>query len=176
MAPKATTEEVHILKVRNNRTSIKITWKQGADTYSVTFHDNPLPSFYNALKALKTHVCALCEFPARDAEKLDPSGITIVSPEEDSPQALIVAKKHIKRNKRVFNIATPMLSMYESDDPDSPKVDHMSTEEAAAIEKVIKEAKRYIAGDRAQGQIQLEDEPDEKKDDSHQEKIPGVDA
>jgi len=162
MATKKQDETVTIRAVRNNRKSILIEWLQGADEYSVTFHDNPLPSFLKAIDGLTPHVLTLCEFPAGDAKKIVSTGITVRQKGGENEEALIVAKKRVRKGKRVLNIATPLLPMYP--DAEEKTADHMSEDEAAAIEKVIKEAKRYLAGERAQGQIVFEPDPADKKD------------
>lgn len=156
---KATTEAIVIRRVRSDRKSIFIEWVQGIDVYKVTFHENPLASFTKAITALAAHVCSLCEFPDKDEAKITPSGITVTE-NGDNNLALIVASKRIKKGKRVFNITTPLLSMYP--DKENKATDCMAAEEARAIEKVITEAKKYLDGDRAQGIIKFEDDKDEK--------------
>lgn len=165
MATKAEkTQEIVVTSIRSNRSSIRAEWNQGDDDYAVTFHDNPLPSFYKALEALAVHVCSLSEFAAKDSEKIEPTGIT-VSQKGESVLALITAKKKLKRNKRVLNVATPLLAMYQNEEDKG--ADHMTEEEAGAVEKVIKEAKKYISGERAQGKLAFEEtkpKPDKKTD------------
>ena len=148
-------KDLEIIKFRNNRKSITIEWTEGTDSVSRTFHDNPLPSFYKALEGLNPHVLTLCELPAKDLEKVSATGITVSHKGENS-DALIVARKKIRKGKRVFNISTPLLPMYPSEEEAS--LDHMDEEEAKAIEKVIKEATKYILGERAQGQIDFQEE------------------
>lgn len=166
-------EAVTIKKVRNLRKSIKIAWTQGSDEYDVNFHDNPLPSFLKAIAALGEHVCSLCELPASDVKKIVATGITCAENGENV-LALIVAKKTIKKGKRVFNISTPLLSMYP--DEENKTTDHMEKEQSAAIEKVISEATKYINGDRAQGQIEFEEESagGKPEDGDKTEKFPGM--
>lgn len=159
MAKNEKTQEIEVRSIRVKRASIACEWTQGDDDYKVTFHDNPLPSLYKALDGLKPHVVSLAELPAKDEEKLSVTGIT-VSTKGEAVQATITAKKPLKRNKRVLNIATPILPMYENEE--NKEADHMSDDEAAAVEKLIKEAKKYIAGDRAQGKLALEDGESEK--------------
>ena len=152
---KKSTGELTIRSVRNKRTCIAMEWTVNEDDHKVTFHDNPLPSFYKALEALPEHVCTLCELPAKDAGKIQAVGITL-RPNGENQQALIVARKKIAKGKRVFNIATPLLSMYADDE--NPGGDHMDPEIAKAIAKVESEAKKYILGERAQGRIEFEEE------------------
>ncbi len=150
-----------ILSVRNTRKSIDIEWTEGLDKCSRSFHDNPLPSFLKAIDGLTEHVVTLCEFPAAYAKGITATGIT-VREKGDNSLALIVAQKKLKRNGRVLNIPTPMLAMYE--DPENKGADHMTEAEAAAVEKVIKETKKYLAGERAQGTIVFESPTPEKKE------------
>lgn len=169
-------KEIEIVKVRDNRKSIYIEFLVGNDLHKDTFHDNPLKSFYASLEALAPHVCTLAELPAADQKKLKVTGITVSKLGDDNDAAVIVAQKKLKRNGRVLNIATPILPMYAA--KEDKGADRMSDDEARAIEKVIKEAKRYIAGEREQGQIVFEDpdKPKKEKGDApdNQEKFPGM--
>ena len=169
MPKKESNEAITIMSVRNLRRSIKIGWTAGIDEYEVNFHDNPLKSFYDALDALKPHVCALCELHARDAEKISVTGITCRYSGEQT-NALIVARKVIKKGKRVFNITTPLLPMYE--DEANKSVDHMEEDQAKAVEAVISEATKYLGGERAQGQIQFEDPKGPDEEESNTAKFP----
>lgn len=149
---------ITITKVRLKKKSIHLEWTEGNDTCSRDFHENPLPSFIEAIKALVPHVISLCELPPKYAEKMTATGIT-VTPKGDNAFALITSQKQIKKGKRVLNIATPTLPM--DADEENKAADHLEPEQADAIELVIAEAKRYLAGDRAQGQITLEPSIDE---------------
>lgn len=173
MAKTTEKKDIVITSVRNTRKAIVIEWNEGLDTCSRSFHDNPLPAFTKALEGLNEHVITLCEFPAAYAKGITATGIT-VREKGDNCLALIVAQKKLKRNGRVLNIPTPMLAMYE--DPENKGADHMTEPEAAAIEKVIKETKRYLAGERAQGQIAFEEEKKPEKTDDTTAPLPGVDA
>jgi hypothetical protein len=152
---------IFIKSVRDKRKSIQIVYTQGADTIDHDFHDNPLPSFYKAIEALVPHVCTLCEFPSKDAAKITATGITCRE-DGDNTLALITSRKKIKKGGRILNIPTPLLPMYP--DEENAGVDHMEKEEAAAIEKVIKETLKYLGGERAQGQIAFVEEDGPKKE------------
>jgi hypothetical protein len=168
-------KEIVIRSVRANGRSIRFEWMHGGDAYAVTFHDNPLPSFDKAIKGLAVHVAALCELPAKDVEKIEATGITVRPLGDDNQQALIVAKKKIRKGKRVFNISTPLLAMYPGKDAETKGSDAMDPDEAKAIEKVIAESKKYITGERAQGKLALEDLPAAKdKTPDNQEQFPDL--
>lgn len=170
------TGEIIVRSARYNKRSISCEWMQGADAYAVTFHDNPLPSFEKALAALPAVVCSLCGFPAKDAEKIEATGITIRPLGEDNDQALVTAKKKIGKGKRVFNISTPLLAMYPGKDADKKGTDAMEEDEAKPIARFASEVKKYILGERAQGKLSFEEEkPAPKKEPgSNSEKLPGM--
>ena len=173
MTKKPKTEEVIVQSIRTNGRAITCKWTQGGDSYAVTFHDNPLPSFNKALAALAPHVCSLCELPAKDADKVETTGVTIVPLGEDNEQALITAKKKIRNGKRVFNISTPLLAMWPAADADKKGTDAMDDDEAKAITKFAAEGKKYIIGDRAQGKLAIEKEDeDETAGESNQTEFP----
>jgi hypothetical protein len=150
--------EIKIRSCRYNRKSISCEWENGGDAYAVTFHDNPLPSFDRALAALAAHVCSLCELPAKDAEKIEPTGITLRDLGEDNERGLITAKKKIRKGKRVFNIATPLLALWPGKDAEEKGSDSMDDEQAKAISKFAAEVKKYVLGERAQGKLALEED------------------
>lgn len=169
MAAKNEKKDIAITRVRVTRKAIVVEWTEGLDECSRSFHENPLPAFTKAIEGLTEHVTTLCEFPAAYAKGITATGIT-VSEKGDNSLALITAQKKLKRNGRVLNIPTPLLAMYE--DAENKGADHMTEAEAAAIEKVIKETKRYLAGERAQGTIQFEDEKPKKDDAEKTEPLP----
>jgi hypothetical protein len=173
---KQPTEEVIVRSVRYNGRTIKCEWDHGGDPCARTFHDNPLPSFLKALAALGEHVCALCELPAKDVEKIEVTGITVRALGDDNQQALITAKKRIRKGKRVFNISTPLLAMWEPKaKEEKATTDNMDEATAKAIAKVESETKKYIIGERAQGKLALgDDEPAKGKKESAQEDLPGI--
>lgn len=54
---------IQIESVKVTRRYVRIAWTQGDDSHKVTFHDNPLPSFYAAMDALAPLVSLICHFP-----------------------------------------------------------------------------------------------------------------
>jgi hypothetical protein len=179
---KKKTEEIIVQKIRFNGRSVACVWTQAGDTYNVTFHDKPLPSFVKALEALASHVCSLCELPSKDAEKVEPTGVTLLELGDDNQRAVIVAKKKIRKGKRVFNITTPLLALWEpkKSEEGAETADHMDEDTAKAIAKFESEAKRYIRNgpdDRAQGKLKLEEEPKpgEKKKGDNTTPFPSMD-
>lgn len=177
MAKKKSNGEIAVRRVRFNRKSIFCEWENGGDLYKVTFHDNPLASFEKALTGLAPHVCALCELPAKDEEKITPTGITLSPLGDDNEQGLITAGKKIRKGKRVFNISTPLLALWPAKDAEKKGTDCMDDDQAKAITKFANEAKKYILGERAQGKLALGDDEDEDGSDdagANTEQFPGM--
>lgn len=167
MPPKKKTEEVLVRSVRFNGRSLKCDWEQGDDACSRTFHDNPLPSFIKALEALRSHVCSLCELPAKDEEKITVTGVSLRPLGDDNAQGVIFAKKKLRKGKRSFKFSTPLLALWEpKDKEDKLKSDALDEDTAKAMVKVETETKKYICGERAQGKLALEDDEDEEEDSS----------
>jgi hypothetical protein len=156
--PAAPEGSITVRLVRYNLRNIRIEWENNGDSYAVTFHENPLPSFMKALEALPPHVADLCDMPDKDVEKITATGVTIRPLGEDNSQALIVARKTIRKGKRVFNISTPLLPMYSAKDAEKKGSDCMTEDQARAIMKVATEARKYIRGERAQGRLEYEEE------------------
>lgn len=139
--------DVRVVKMRNSPENIHCEWLEDNDKYNVTFHDQPLPAFYNALKALPTHVCALAELPGKDADKIEVTGITVTYRGEDCTLATLVAKKQLKRSVRVLNLSTTPLSIEKPKEETGQ--DRLSDDEAKAVKKLIQEVRRYILGERS---------------------------
>lgn len=148
-------EEIQVISVRNKRTTIDVVWIHGKDRHAVEFHENALPSFFKSVEALTAHAVALCELRSEDAAKVVPTGVTVKESGGDNLKALITFKRKLKLGKRLHNVTTPFLLMYE--DEENKAADHMEPDQAKAIEKVLAEAKRYVLGDRAQGEISFAD-------------------
>jgi hypothetical protein len=163
---KSTTGEIIVRSCRYNRKTIRCEWENAGDVYAVTFHDNPLPSFEKALAALAPIAAELFELPAKDAEKLEPTGITLRELGEDNERGLITAKKKLRKGKRVGNIATPLVALWPSKDAETKGSDAMEEHQAKAISKFAAEVKKYILGERAQGKLDFQDEDEGGDDES----------
>lgn len=162
-----TARTIEILSVRLKRNKIALSWMEGKDKHSVEFHEAALPAFLRSVEALRPHALSLCELPAKDLEKIVTTGITCRE-KGDNVLALITVKKKVRKGARAYPFSTPLLPMLE--DPEKPTADHMAEEECKAIQKVISEAKKYILGDRAQGEFKFEDGEEEEEENKEDEK------
>lgn len=150
--------ELNIRKMRRSAKKLSFTYLNGEEEHSASYKDNPLPSFGPALDALAPLVCELCELPRDYMTGLTVSGLTLA--ESGKVECVtIVAKKEIAGNSRPFNIATPLIPI---DQPEEGEGSHLTIAQAILVETALEEARKYIRGERSQGQMKLT--PEESKE------------
>ena len=149
--------ELNIRKIRRSSKKITFVFLNGEEEHSASYKDNPLPSFGPALDALAPLVCELCELPRDYIAGLTVSGLTLC--ESGKVECVtIVAKKEIAGNSRPFNIATPLITI---DQPEEGEGSHLTIAQAILVETAVEEARKYIRGERSQGQMKLTPEAEE---------------
>jgi hypothetical protein len=170
-APKAT--PLTILKVRRTRKHVVIHYRNGDEDHEIKSRDNPLPAFDQAIAALAPLVCQLVNLPASYVENMRASGITITDG-SGNEQVTVVAAKSLDDANGPFNIATPLrlMDLPEAEGSYSPP---LGADQVALIDEVVEQAKQYILGNRAQGQIEWKDDKkgdvDETDDDAQGELV-----
>jgi hypothetical protein len=154
--PKRT--QLRILKVRRSRRSITIDYKNGDEQHTITSRDNPLPSFGKALDALPPLVCELLGLPASYVENMKSNGLTFTDGENE--QVTIIAAKSLSDANSPFNIATPLrfLDLPKKEGSFTPA---LTDKQVDLVREVEEQAKEYVRGNRAQGQIVFEGEDEE---------------
>lgn len=159
-APKAT--PLTILKVRRTRKHVVIEYRNGDEDHKLKSRDNPLPAFDNAIAALAPLVCQLIKVPATYVENMRAVGITIA--DGGNEQVTVIAAKSLDDAQGPFNIATPLrlMDLPEAEGSYTPPLD---AKQVALIDEVVEQAKAYILGNRAQGQIEFKKD-DEDEDDA----------
>lgn len=142
-----------IRSVRIKRRAVVIDYENEGETHSVTSRDNPLPSFVKAVEGLGSLVLDILHLPTDYQHGLKPTGLTVTG-KQGTQLVSIVAQKELTDCNSPFNIATPLrfLSLPEEEGSYSPP---LSEKQVALVDSVIKEAKKYVKGDRAQGQLPL---------------------
>lgn len=172
-----------ILKVRRTRKHVQISYRNGDEQHELKSRDNPLPAFDSAINALSPLVCELVHLPAEYVTNMRAIGITI-SDGSGNEMVTVIAAKSLDDANGPFNIATPLRLMDQPTEEGSYSPP-LSSEQVALIDEVVEQAKAYIRGERAQGQIQLESDADadsdddgdeEEQDDESQGKLEGVGA
>lgn len=149
--------ELNIRKIRRSSKKLSFTYLNGEEEHAAAYKDNPLPSFGPSLDALAPLVCELCELPKDYKDGLTVSGLTLC--ESGKVECVtIVAKKEIAGNSRPFNIATPLIPI---DQPEEGEGSHLTIAQAILVETALEEARKYIRGERSQGQMKLSPEAEE---------------
>lgn len=164
---------IDIVSVKRTRKRIEINWTQGDHKFGLKEPDNPLPSFTIALDALAPLVATVCHFPA-DYTKTNIRVVGVVMGEQGGTETVsIVARKGLDDASKEFVITTPARLLAHPEEPGS-YTPPLTNAEAAAVYEVLEQAKLYIRGERAQGQIEFdgEDDEDETEGEAASEPLP----
>lgn len=152
---------ITIKKVRRTRTHVFIAYSHANEDGTVKSRENPLPAFNAALDSLAPLVCAICAFPPGYSDRMTIGGLTLAGT-VDAQLVTIVAKKDLPDNNRPFNIATPLRLLFAPEPVEGaapepgPKAIPLPKDAVGLIDIVIAQAKRYVAGERAQGLINFD--------------------
>lgn len=168
---------MNIRSVRLKRRAVVISYESNGEEHNITSRDMPLPSFVKAVENLASLVLDVLHLPTDYQKGLKPTGITLTEKQETHLVA-IVAQKELTDCNSPFNITTPLrfLSVPQEEGSYSPP---LNEKQAALVDAVIREAKDYVKGNRAQGQLPLDaqddmtDEDDDKAEDEGQD-LPGT--
>ena len=162
--------DLNIRKIRRSSKKLAFVFLNGEEEHSASYKDNPLPTFGPSLDALAPLVCELCELPKDYMAGLTVSGLTLC--ESGKVECVtIVAKKEIAGNSRPFNIATPLIPI---DQPEEGEGSHLTIAQAILVETALEEARKYIRGERAQGQMKLSPEAEETEVEGDEEPEAGA--
>jgi hypothetical protein len=145
-----------ILKVRRTRKHVVIHYRNGENDHNIKCRDNPLPAFDKAVSALAPLVIELLHLPSAYIENLKATGITI-SDASGNDQVCVVAQKSLVDAAAPFNICTPLRLMDLPEKPGSVSTPPLTDAQVELVDEVVEQAKAYIKGDRAQGQIAFDD-------------------
>ena len=157
-----------ITKIKLSRTNVHIEYDNEGDTYKYDSKDKPLPSLYHAFNDLAPLVISTLGLPksyvgkvATEGDRepglsLTVTGITIAMKGE-SRQVSITASKVLASCPTPFAILVP-LRYIDNPTAEGTSSEPYTTAEVVLIEEVISEAKKYLNGKRAQGQLPLEEE------------------
>lgn len=151
-----------ILKVRRTRKHVLISYRNGDEDHLLKSRDNPLPAFDQAITALAPLVCELVHLPEKYVENMRAVGVT-VSDASGNDMVTVIAQKSLDDANGPFTIATP-LRLMDTPTEEGSYSPPLSAKQAALINEVVEQAKEYIRGNRAQGQIQLNDDDDGSED------------
>ena len=135
-----------------------IEWETPEGEQSLSCRDVPLPSFITAVENLAPVVLEILHLPSDYIHGLKPTGVT-VSNKQEVDLVTIVATKELTDCNSPFNISTP-LRFLECPKEEGSYSPPLNDKQVAAVEQVLLEAKGYVQGHRAQGQLPLDVSPD----------------
>lgn len=152
-----------ITKIRIKRRSISISYQNDGNDFSLTSTDRPRPEMYQALNDLQPIMLEILHLPEDYSEGLKPTGLTLVDKQEVQLVTL-VGQKSLPECHSPLNLATPLrfLEHPKEEGSYSPALDQDAIERISAL---VEEAKAYVKGDRAQGQLPLDEEKVEEEAD-----------
>jgi hypothetical protein len=158
-APKP--KAIEIVSVKLSRKTVDIAYTQGDSSYTISERDNPLPSFSKAMEALAPIVTSVCHL----AKGYHEEGMKVASfklgTKGGAPTITIRAKKDLDDSSKQFVFDTPerLLDQPTEEGSYSPP---LKQEFRDLIAEAIAEAKGYVKGERAQGQIEFDDGKDDE--------------
>lgn len=164
---------IQIGKVKRTRKRIEIDWGQGDAAFVLRERDNPLPSFNVSFDALSPVVAAICHFP-EDYCLTNLRIVGIVMGEMSGTKTVsIIARKTLDDAAKEFAFTTPARLLANPTEPGT-YTPPLSPEHAELVAEAEEQAKLYIRGERAQGQMSLEDEddPDGEGDETATDPLP----
>ena len=142
-----------ITKIKYDGARAELLWEilqAKSDTvnkYSMESADQPTEAFKKALQALAPFVCDICEFEENYKAGMTIRGITCTySSEKRVMGVMIHVVKKLPESNRVFPFNTPFL-------PEASPVEggaELARPCAIAIRELLREAEKYINGERAQ--------------------------
>jgi hypothetical protein len=164
---------IQIKSVKRTRKTIEIGWEQGDASFDLSERDNPLPSFGQALDALAPVVATVCHFlPDYAATGLRVVGLKL-GEQSGAGTVSFKVRKSIDDAAKEFAFDTPERLLAHPTTPG--KYTPLLTEaDAALVHEAVEQARMYIIGERAQGQIELPegDDDDSNDDDDDGEQLP----
>lgn len=155
---------VEIVFVKVTRKRICIKWRVGENERSLGERDEPLPSFRRAFEALTPIVGTICHFPAKYSE----TGLRVtelhIGSKGGVETAALTARKDLDDASKEFSFTTPERLM-ENPTEEGAYSPPLNKEDAGLIADAVREAKKYISGQRSQSEIVWEKADDDDGDD-----------
>ena len=151
---------MYVQKVRLTRSKVAVEYRTPTgEAHSLECADAPLPSFVAAIHALAPLILEVVHLPAEYGDHLTPTGLTLTDKQE-AKLVTLTGKKELPDAHAPFNIATPLRFMAhpETEGSYSPP---LTDAQVALVNEVLEEAKRYVKGERAQGQLPLDGATDD---------------
>lgn len=124
---------------------------QRYDSKSICSNELPLPELFNAFKSLIPAVIFCGELPTDWTGKITPTGVSYVHEAGTGHARVVCIAKRASSFGAPLNINTPIRHITSEEGEND-----MPTAHAILFEKLDTEVERYINGDRAQQNLELE--------------------
>lgn len=157
------------IKYMESQGKIKIDFKNKGETndqFSGIFSEPADPLFYESLKALKSSVQVILDLPDDMASRIIPYAVSYTYGADGRMGAVISSRFIIPSTDKETTISTPLMKCYEGG-KDEAKC--FSADTAKKLWQLEAEARRYLAGDRAQQNLFDEEQPK-----AEQEAVPAL--
>jgi C-terminal processing protease CtpA/Prc len=154
MQAAASGATIHAVKHLDGKVYIRYSQiaNNATNEYDLHSDDEPSESFRTALASLAPHVSRLVNHSSTEqlyqAAQIEVKGVNYKYHEDDNVHAGIVATRTLD-NGRTMTLSTPLMPLASSD----PEVAAHAREAAEALEAVLLEARLYLGGKRAQGNL-----------------------
>ena len=158
------------IKYMESQGKIKIDFKNKGETndqFSGIFSEPADPLFYESLKALKSSVQVILDLPDDMATRIVPYAVSYTYGAEGRMGAVISSRFIIPSTGKETTISTPLMKCYEGG-KDEAKCFSQGT--AKKLWQLEAEARRYLAGDRAQQNLFDEEQPEAEQE--HHAELP----
>lgn len=137
---------------------VKLEWQDasGADTIKTSLESKsePDPEFIKTLRAFRSEALKLCELPREWGDEAEVRQVTI-SWKEDRRSIQIMLVRPLPDSNAPLVLTTPSL-------PETETGSGMSTAVLELLNKLEKLAEHYVAGERAQTELELEEDRPKK--------------
>ena len=175
---------MRILKIKTNKAGgFDIIWqvqqKDNWVTCELDSSEKPRPEFTKALQGLKPDVIDMCEFTTGYGKTLEVTGITLSYNEPGVDYGIkIIAVKKMEKSIGTMSIVTPYKAKYEAEEKKPIEKRQVWDTTHNRVIPLLKEAKKYIDGERAQveADLDLPKGKDGKKQKTPKEKAPAKDG
>ena len=142
---------INKIKYMESQGKIKIDFSNNTetshDTLSGVFSEPADPLFYKALRGLQTSVKNILELPDEMECRLEPFAVSFNYSTDGRMGAVISSNLSIPSLKKTAVISTPLMRCYDGGKDEAKCFSHTTTQKLWILEK---EARRYLAGERAQ--------------------------
>lgn len=152
-------EDRRVNKIKINKDNkVMITWEkkmgESYDEYSLNCSEPARPELYAAIQNLAIHVIEMCELPEEYISRIKVKGVSFsYSEKKETMGAVITAIMDLKYSFQPLNLNTPHKTVDFPNDGNGAEEMLLSGKCIDVLDTVVKEAFKYIDGDRAQQKL-----------------------